>query len=99
MLDTRVGDDAGIALAYAQRFRGVMIEGQMHAFHIGQVGGDVAIVDLDLAVLHVLRMDELDVVDQLQLLEQHGAYQAVEVATGDKTVRALGGLGHSPDSS
>ncbi len=36
--------------------------------------------------LHVLRVDEQDVVDQVELLEQHGADEAVEVRAGDEAV-------------
>ena len=37
---------------------------------------------LDLAVLHVLRVDELDLVEHAQFLQQDGADQAIEVAPG-----------------
>ena len=40
---------------------------------------------LDLAILHVLRVDKQDVVDERKMLEQHGTDQAVEVASSDKT--------------
>src|SRR3712207_1785685 len=69
----------------------MMVEGEMAARHIGQVGRDVARGDRHLAVLHVLRVHEADLVDELQLLEEHSADQPVEVAAGDETV--LGG-GH-----
>jgi hypothetical protein len=52
------------------------------AFDVRQVGADVASRDLDLAVLHVLGMDEQDVVDQVELFQQDGAHQAVEIAAG-----------------
>src|SRR3546814_6375535 len=57
---------------------------QMAARHIGQVGDDVPRADLDLAVLHVLGVDEADVVDQVQVPQQHGAGQAVEIAARDE---------------
>ncbi len=71
----------------------MMVESQMHPVHIGQVGGDVAVGDGDDAVLHILGMHELDVVDHLKMLEQHGADQAVEIAAGDKTEFGLAGHG------
>jgi hypothetical protein len=67
----------------------MVVEGQVGAGDIRQIGGDVALADGDLPVLHVLRVDEQDVVDQVQVLEQDGADQAVEIAAGDKAV-ALG---------
>ena len=42
--------------------------------------------DLHLAVLHVLGMDEHDVVDHPELLEQHGTHQPVEVTPGHQPV-------------
>src|SRR5207237_919721 len=44
------------------------------------------IVDVDLAVLHVLGMDEQDVVDHAQLLEQQGTDEAVEVTPGHEPI-------------
>ena len=49
-------------------------------------------VDLDLAVLHVLGVDEQDVVEHVELLQQRGADEAVEITAGDKA-EALGELG------
>ena len=46
----------------------------------------------DLAVLHVLRVDELDLVDQLEVAQQRGAHESVEVAAGDEPVLLVGGL-------
>jgi hypothetical protein len=34
-------------------------------------------------------MDELDLVDEVELLEQHGADQAIEIAAGDQAVLAV----------
>ena len=48
---------------------------------------------LDLAVLNVLRVDEEDVVEEVQVLEQRCAHEPVEVRTGDEPV-ALSGGGH-----
>ena len=43
----------------------------------------------DLAVLHVLGVDELDLVDQVELLQEHGADEPVEVAARDEAVGAV----------
>ena len=69
-----------------------MVEREPDAGHVGQVRRDVAGTDLDLAVLHVLGVDEEDVVEQPELLEQRGADEAVEVGAGDEAV-ACGGCG------
>jgi hypothetical protein len=42
--------------------------------------------DLDLSVLDVLGMDEHAVLDQAELLRQHGADQPIEVASGDEPI-------------
>jgi hypothetical protein len=68
----------------------MVVEHQMRPRHVGQVGGDVAAGDLHLAVLHVLGVHELDVVDQVQLVEQDGTGQAVEVAARDEPVFLVG---------
>ena len=52
---------------------------------------------LDLAVLHVLGMDEEDVVEDVELLEERSAHEAVEVGTGHQPVAGTGrgsGRGH-----
>src|SRR5215213_4227182 len=64
----------------------MMVECEVHTWHIRQVGRDVAIAHLDLSILHVLRMHELDVVDQVQLVEQHCAHEPIEVAARDEAV-------------
>ena len=75
-----VCEDAGAALlAVHGRY-----ESQAHAGIIGQVGGDVVLGKLNLAVLHVLGMDKFNLVDEAQFLEHHRACQTVEVASGDE---------------
>lgn len=84
-VDDVVGALAGDAHGLAQ----VVVKSEVGAGHVGQVGGDVAGGDGDLAVLHVLGVHELDVVDHVEFVEQHGADQAVEVAAGDEAVFLL----------
>jgi len=62
----------------------VMIEGEIDTFVERHVGRNVVVGKVDLAILHLARMDEQDVVDQLHFLEQNGADQAVEIAAGDQ---------------
>ena len=54
----RLGRDAddvvGRRLVEALELGVVMVEREVHARHPREVGGDVAVVELDLAVLHVL---------------------------------------------
>ncbi len=68
-----------------------MVESEADAGDVGQVRSDVARAHLDLAVLHVLGMDEEDVVEQPELLQQGGAHQPVEVRAGDEAVANGGG--------
>jgi hypothetical protein len=70
----------------ADGFRQMVIECQVHARHIRQIGGDVVVADRDLTVLHILRVDEQDLFDQVQVLEQHRTHQAVEITTGYQTI-------------
>ena len=56
---------------------------------VGQVGRDVIGGQLDLAVLHVLGMDEQNLVEEPELLEQGGADEAVEVAASDESEGAV----------
>ena len=60
----------------------MMIERQMAARDIGQVGGDVASRNRDPAVLHVLGMNEGDLVDQVHLFQKNAADQTIEIAAG-----------------
>jgi hypothetical protein len=62
------------------RLRVMVVERDVHARVVGKIGGDVAGAELDLSVLHVLRVDELDVVEHAEVLEEGGAHQPVEVA-------------------
>ena len=64
----------------ADRLRVVVVEREVHARVVREVGGDVTGADLDLAVLDVLGMNELDVVEDAEVLEERGAHQPVEVA-------------------
>ena len=43
---------------------------------------------LDLAVLHILRVDEEDVLEDAEFFQQRGADETVEVAAGDETAGA-----------
>jgi hypothetical protein len=60
----------------------VVVEDQVRLGPVGQVGGDVAGTDLHRPVLDVLGVHKDDVLDQAELLEQHGADQPVEVTSG-----------------
>jgi hypothetical protein len=47
---------------------------------IGEIGCNVSIRYVYLAILHILGMYEQDVVDEVFFLEQDSTYQSVEVA-------------------
>jgi hypothetical protein len=82
-------DPVAAVLADAQLLGRVVVERQRDLGAVGQVGRDVVGGQLDLAVLHVLGMDEQDFVEEPELLEQGGADEAVEVAAGDESERAV----------
>src|SRR3954468_163490 len=78
-LGARRKDVVGRPLADAQGLRRVVVEAQPDARDVRQVGRDVPGPDLDLAVLHVLGVDEEDVLEDVELLEDRGADEAVEI--------------------
>src|SRR4029079_3837977 len=61
--------------------RGVVIEPQPAARHVGDIRQDVGRGRHELPILQVLGVDKLDLVNRLHLLQQHGADQAVEIGT------------------
>lgn len=79
-------DDEVVGLIDANGLRQVMVERQVDARHVRQVGGDVAVGDRHLAVLHVFGVNEQDVVDHVQFTEEHSAYESVEIAASDQAV-------------
>src|ERR1700724_3072385 len=68
-----------------------MVEGETHARHEREVGRDVALGYLDEPILHVLRVDELDLIEDPELFEQGSAHQPVEITAGNEAT-LLGGL-------
>ena len=81
-----VDDVVAVLGRIADGFRQVVIEDQAGTGNVGQIGGDVAFGDFDLAVLHILGMHELDFVDHLQFVEQNSADQTIEITAGNQTV-------------
>src|SRR4051812_42600425 len=57
----------------------MVVERDVHVRVVGEVGGDITGAELDLAVLDVLGVDELDVVEHVEMLEEGGTHQPVEV--------------------
>ena len=60
-------------VGHARRFAGMMVDRQMHTRDKRQVCRDIVVGNRDLAVLHVLGMDELNIVDQVKFTQQHCA--------------------------
>ena len=60
----------------------MVIERHPHTLNEGQIGGDIAAGDFNHPILHIFGVDELDLVDQLQLFQDSGANEAIEIATG-----------------
>lgn len=67
----------------------MVVERQRHLGAVREVRRDVVGGQLDLSVLHVLGVDEEDVVQEAQLLQEGGADETVEVAAGDQPVGAF----------
>jgi hypothetical protein len=57
----------------------------MAARDIREIGRDIASRDGDFSVLHILWMNEGNLVDQINFLQENAAYQAVEIAAGHQT--------------
>jgi hypothetical protein len=74
----------------------VVVEREVDAGTYGQVRRDVRRADLDLAVLHVLGVDEEDVLEQAEPLQQRSAHQTVEVGPGDEAMTGRGIGCHAP---
>ena len=68
----------------------MVVERQRDLGAVRQVRGDVVGRERDFAVLHVLRVNEQDVLEESQLLQQGGADETVEVAAGDQAPCARG---------
>ncbi|MFT5173060.1 MAG: hypothetical protein ACI8W7_001228 [Gammaproteobacteria bacterium] len=64
-----VNDVIGLDGRCTQGLAQMVIEAKMDFFSIGQIGGDVAIRDGRLAVLHVLRVYEGDAIHQIEVFE------------------------------
>ena len=62
------GNVVGALAGIADGFRRMVIECNMCTGHIGQVGGDVFRADFDLAVLHVLGMNEQNISQHVEML-------------------------------
>ena len=84
----RVDDElaAGLLRFQAVDLRLVVVEGDGDARVVGQVGGDVVVTQLHLAVLHVLGVDEFDLVDDAQLAQHHRAGESVKIASCDQSL-------------
>lgn len=67
----------------------MVVKSEACSSNVGQVGRDVSTGDVDPFVLNVFGMNELDVLDDLKFVEQHGADQTVEIAAGDQTKPSL----------
>jgi hypothetical protein len=80
-----VEDEAGL-VAHPRRFAGVVVNRQMDAGHERQIGCDVPVADGNQPVLHVLGVNELDVVDQVQFAQQNRADQSVEIGPGEEAM-------------
>lgn len=85
----RVDDVVGWLVNIAGVFGLMVVEHQEGLRRVGQVGGDVAPGDVDLAVLHVFGVDKQHVVNHAEFTEQDAADETIEVAAGHESVLGL----------
>ena len=74
----------------------MMIETEMAARRVGQVGEDVVVGHRDLAVLHILGMHKFDGAQDAQFFQKDGADQAVKIAASQESVFLWFGAHVSP---
>ena len=67
-------------------FAWVMIETEMAAPHVRQVGEDVVVRHRNLAVLHILGMHKFDGAQYAQFFQKNGAHQSVKIAPSQESV-------------
>ena len=79
-------DDMIVFFADADGFALMVVKREMHALHERQIGRDIAVGDFDYAVFHVLRVDELDLIDHVQFLKDSRADKAIEIAARNEPV-------------
>ena len=54
--------------------------------NVWQVGSDIAVGDLNNAVLHVFQVHKRDIVNNIQVFQQYGTYEAIKITAGDKSI-------------
>src|SRR5262245_34639687 len=73
----------------------MVVEADADSIDVWKVGGNVAAGYLDLAVLHVFRVDKEYVVDFVDMLQQNCAYQSVKVTSSDQSAFGSGLSAHA----
>jgi hypothetical protein len=68
----------------------MMVEHEMGPRVVGHVGRNIPASDVHDAVLDVLGMNEQDLIDDVQLLEEHGGHQAVKITTRYQPILSIG---------
>ena len=63
----------------------VVVERESYSRIERKIGRDVILIDVDLAVLNILRMNELDLVDHVELTKEHRTYKSVKVTSCNKS--------------
>ena len=70
----------------SDEFALVMVERKSDSGIERKIRRDVVLVDIDLAVLNILRMNKLDLVDHFEFTEEHCAYESVKITSGNKSL-------------
>jgi hypothetical protein len=79
----------GALTGVADRLGLIVLKGNGGSGPIRQVGRGVTAGDVNLAVLHIFRVNKLDVVDQIQFIQQHRTHQTIEIAAGNQAELTL----------
>ena len=64
----------------------VVVERQIYAGDIRQVGGDIRIPDRYPALLHVVGVHEQDIIDHIQVFKKNGTDKTVKIASRYQSV-------------
>ena len=98
----RIGiDNQVVFFSNPGQFTGVVVEAEVNAFHVGEVGRDVVVGNRNPTLLHITWIGKNDVfeVNQAEAAEQYRCDDAVKVWSRDKTIGLVFGHFLVPRSS
>ena len=69
----------------SEKFALMMVECELYSGIKGEVRGDVITGNVYFAVLHILGVNEFDLIDQIHFLQKHGTDKSVEITSCNKS--------------